>query len=195
MQHEPTMTHPTPQQGFTLLELMITVAIAAILLAVAIPSFQLTMARAQLTTKTNDFLAGLASARNEAIKNNTRAVMCASTNGTTCTAGGSWTGGWLVFVDTNRNGVLNAGETITNVRPAVNAIPAVHGLTIVGNATVNDTITFSSDGLLFGLPGTVQVCNLGNALPNLPPDLEKARDIVINRVGRTRIEAAVGTCP
>jgi len=182
------MTHPTPQQGFTLLELMITVAIAAILLAVAIPSFQNTMARAQLTTKTNDFLAGLASAHNEAIKNNTRAVMCASTNGAACN-GTAWTNGWLVFVDTDRDGVLDAGETITNVRPAVN------GLTIVGNATVNDTITFSSDGLLFGLPGTVQVCNLGNALPNVPPNLEKARDIVINAVGRTRIDAAVGTCP
>jgi len=194
MQHEPTMTHPTPQQGFTLLELMITVAIAAILLAVAIPSFQLTMARAQLTTKTNDFLAGLTNARNEAIKNNTRAVMCASTDGATCT-GGTWTGGWIVFVDTDRDGVLDAGETITNVHPAVNAIPAVHGLTIEGSANVSNTITFSSDGLLFSSPGTVQVCNLGNALPNVSPNLEKARDIVINAVGQTRIDAAVGTCP
>ncbi len=187
------MTHPTPQQGFTLLELMITVAIAAILLAIAIPSFQSTIARSQLTTKTNDFLTGLASARTEAIKNNTRAVMCASTNGTTCT-GAPWTGGWLVFVDTDRDGALDAGEAITKVSQVTN------DLSVEGTATVNGAVAtpiiFGSDGTLFNnAGGTVRVCKATTALPAN----ENARDIFISTVGTSRVAIptglAAGTCP
>ncbi len=189
------MSNSTPaQQGFTLLELMITVAIAAILLAIAIPSFESTIARSQLTTKTNDFLAGLASARTEAIKNNTRVVMCASANGTTCT-GAPWTGGWLVFIDTDRDGALDAGETITKVSQVTS------DLSVVGTATVNGAaatpIAFSPDGTLFrNAGGTVRVCKATTALPAN----ENARDIVINGVGTPRVQRpnpaiAVGTCP
>lgn len=191
------MTHPTPQQGFTLLELMITIAIAAILLAIAIPSFQSTIARSQLTTKTNDFLAGLASARTEAIKNNTRAVMCASANGVACN-GAAWTGGWLVFVDADRDGVLDAGEVITKVGQVTN------DLVVLGRNPLGTRVTYGADGTLFEtpanaalLPSVIRVCKATTALPAN----ENARDIVINAVGLARTQApspaiaAAGTCP
>lgn len=181
---------PNPARGFTLVELMVTIAIAAILLSIAIPSFQATMAKSQLASHTNEFLAAMATARNEAIKNNTHGLLCASTDGASCN-GTAWSNGWIVCVDTNRNGNCNAGEQVSNIRSAIN------GLSIQGNASVATGIRFGSDGLLFGLPGTVRVCKATTALPAN----ENARDIVINTVGRTRVQApnpaiaTAGTCP
>lgn len=187
------MSHTTPphfQQGFTLLEVMITVSIASILLAIAVPSFQSTMARAQLTTQTNNFVAAIASARNEAIKNNARTVLCASSGGTSCN-GAAWTQGWIVFIDTDQDNVVDVGEVITTVGQATN------DLVMLGNANIANRIRFGPDGLLAVVNnGTIRVCKATNALPAN----ENARDIVINRTGRPRVQApspaiALGTCP
>ncbi|GAB2491189.1 GspH/FimT family pseudopilin [Arenimonas alkanexedens] len=89
---QPSLTHSReqpPQAGFTLLELVITVAVLAIALAVAIPSFQGITNRNRLTAVTNELLAASQLARMEAIRRNERVVVCPTTNGSTC-SGGNW---------------------------------------------------------------------------------------------------------
>ncbi len=182
------------QRGFTLLELMITVAILAIILAIGVPSFLSTIAKSQITTQTNNMLAALNTTRMLAIKNNTGFSICASSDGASCTANTAWNQGWIIFRDTNRNRAVD-GEAISNVGTAVPT------LNITGPAAIT-AITFGADGALFfpvPAPNDIElrVCKTTTALPAN----QNARDILINAVGRTHSElpspaiTTAGACP
>lgn len=83
--------------GFTLLELMVTIAVAAVLLSLAVPSFSDATLSGKLAASANDLVAGVAVGRSEAIKRNSVARMCVSTNGTSCGSGG-WEQGWIIII-------------------------------------------------------------------------------------------------
>ena len=100
----------TVQSGFTLIELMVTIAVLAVLLGLALPSFQGSLRSNRVATATNDMLASLALARSEAIRSTRGGGVCASNDGATC--GGTWGDGWLVWGDTNGNEALDDGETV-----------------------------------------------------------------------------------
>ena len=99
------------QSGFTLIELVVTISVAAILMALAVPSFRSTIQNNRVTGQANEFVTSLTLARSEAIKRGRNATVCISSDGTSCT-GSNWAGGWLVWVDSNGDGVLGAGETV-----------------------------------------------------------------------------------
>lgn len=101
---------PDRHSGFTLIELMITIAVAAVLLAIGLPSFQQSLRSNRVATATNEMIGALSLARGEAIRNNGGGAVCPSTNGTAC--GGAWSDGWLVWADTNGNSALDAGEAV-----------------------------------------------------------------------------------
>lgn len=111
------------RSGFSLIELMITLAVAAVFATLAAPSFQAMIMNNRLTSIANDLLADLATARNEASKRRGRVTLCKNDNAgaadTACSTSSSWSDGWLVFVDTNNNGTLDAGETILRVHQAL----------------------------------------------------------------------------
>lgn len=83
------------QGGFTLVELMVTIAVMAILLMIAVPSFIDLVLGSKLGAYANNFAASAYMARSEAIKRNAVVTLCVSSNGTSCAAGG-WEQGWIV---------------------------------------------------------------------------------------------------
>jgi type IV fimbrial biogenesis protein FimT len=85
--------------GFTLIELMVTLAVAAIALGIAIPSFNQTMRNNSSSALGSELAGALNYARSEAVKRAKRVSMCASSNGATCLAANNWKEGWLVFID------------------------------------------------------------------------------------------------
>ena len=96
--------------GFTLIELMVTIAIVAILLAIALPSFESSIRSNTVATTTNELMGSLALARSEAIRNPGGAVICTSLDGATC--GGTWNDGWIVGPDLDADGTLGVGDRV-----------------------------------------------------------------------------------
>ena len=98
--------------GYTLMELLVAVAVAAILAMVAIPKFNYSMRNNRGVSDANSIVSILTLARSEAIKRDVTVSVCATTDGTSCiTTGTAWENGMLVFVDYNGNGVYESGGT------------------------------------------------------------------------------------
>lgn len=89
-------------RGFTLIELMVAVAIVSIGLAVALPSFRGFSVRQQVVQAGNELVADLALARNEALRRGVRVELQANAGG--------WNTGWNVVADTNRDGQVDAAD-------------------------------------------------------------------------------------
>jgi type IV fimbrial biogenesis protein FimT len=97
------------QSGFTLIELMVVVGIMALLLALAVPSFESTINSGRLTGAANELVASIQTARMESVRRNRRAIVCLSANPNTAAPSCSTTNptGWFTFLDANANGVFN----------------------------------------------------------------------------------------
>ena len=136
--------------GFTLLELMVTIFVVAILVGVGVPSFVRTIQTSRMATSANDLVTSIHRARSEAVKRRVPVTLCASNNplaaAPACNVGGN-IGGWVVFVDDadidgngqpDGNITIDAGEIILEAHPA---LPAQ--LTVSSDAAF---ISFTSNG-------------------------------------------------
>lgn len=84
-------------RGFTLVEMMVAIAILAVLAMLAVPSYREASLSSQLSAVANELLASVQLARSEAIKRNRVVRLCTSVNGTTCAGTGDWSQGWIVL--------------------------------------------------------------------------------------------------
>lgn len=114
------------ESGFTLIELMIAVALVAILLATAVPALDDFTNNSRQTGAINDFVSAMHLARNTAITTNSRVTMCPSAGGANCELTG-WNSGWIVFRDANSNGNRDAGETIVTAAVSVDRLTIQSG--------------------------------------------------------------------
>jgi type IV fimbrial biogenesis protein FimT len=87
-------------RGFTLVELMVTIAVFALLVAIGVPTFREVALGGRLSAAANNLLASVQLARSEAIKRNLAVTLCASTDGTSCDDGADWNQGWIVHDST-----------------------------------------------------------------------------------------------
>lgn len=116
--------------GFTLIELLAVLTIAAILAVIAVPSFMQSLANARSTGAANDLLAGFYNARSHAIRLGRNVVVCRSVTAAaaspTCSAAAAgafaandWAAGWVIFVDDDADGTIDAAEVIVAAQQAV----------------------------------------------------------------------------
>ena len=98
------------KQGFTLLELLITLTIFMILIGIAIPSYRIISERNQANAEIIQLYRTIQLARSEAIKHNEIMCLCGSSNQKSCD--GDWSAGYILFVDKDANGVVGASEMI-----------------------------------------------------------------------------------
>ena len=177
--------HPRRLAAFTLVELMIALAILAILLGIALPSFGNAMEAARSTDAKAALLASITRAVNRATVTGTRAVLCPSSDGDACSGGFDWSAGWIVFMDRNANRERDAGERL------VLAEDALGGEVRLRSSTGRRRIVFQGNGGNAGSNVTFTLCDgRGPA---------KAETIVLNNRGRLRYgsptpEAAAAAC-
>lgn len=179
--------------GFTMIELLVALAVFAILLAIAVPSFQVVTNINRLAGGANEIMAGLQLARVEAVRRNERVIFCRSDDGSTCNATvGTW-GGWLVFADTNADDTPQADEILRTEAIAPR-------LEVQGSASINgvsNAIAFRSDGLARDSGGAALLTGrIGVCIPTVRPD-DNARDVLIGSGGRLAVNSnsQAGLCP
>ncbi len=165
--------------GFTLVELMMTVAVIAIVAAVALPSFEDITKRNRATTIANTMLATLAYARSEAAIRSVNVQISPTDNV-------NWANGWQVIADTNNDNAFTAADTVLKVYGGISNHST---LTLDNNILANGTIQFQPSGQLAlsagGLPAAEQFTY--RALTNCNPGRTYKRIILLSPGGMTRI--------
>ncbi|WP_164738831.1 GspH/FimT family pseudopilin [Xanthomonas euvesicatoria] len=168
--------------GFSLVELMVTVAVLAIVAAIAIPSFTGLINSSRLTASANEVLASMQLARSEAVQRNQTVLICPSSNASTC-GSGSWNQ-WIVMVKSTSE-VLRVGTA--KVPLLIQASPA-----IVSNG---NAIEFRADGLARDSTGALLVASVSSCLTtNKPPENVRVVVIVSGSRAAVRTGASDVTC-
>ncbi len=156
------MKTPKSIRGVTLIELMTTLSVAAVVLTLGVPSFrgiQLSMQRAQVSSS---LTASFTLARSEAARRAVSVTVCPSSNGTSCAGdpGTDWKSGWIVFTDVDSDGAVDSGDerldTVRFERPvfkldAANALGSRITFASSGFPASTGTFTYEDDQMTCGL--------------------------------------------
>ena len=182
--------------GFTLIELMVTVVLIGILLAVGMPSLKSLTQGNLVVEASNELVSAMHMARSEAIKLNSRVSICESSNGTSCSATGDWRNGWIVFIDAAGNGDLNNTGAPCENNVATDCLLRVHegftenDMTITGLDQDNlaaTAFTFSSIGLPKDALGVLQSGVFAVCSFDADDNIVHSRAVILNFSGRVRI--------
>src|SRR5580693_8818391 len=136
--------------GFTLVEVVITMAVAAILLSIAVPSFRYVTNSNRIAGELNGLLGDLQFARAEAIKEGRTVTVCVSVDGATCANSTTWQSGWIVFSDPTDVGVVDPGETILRWQKTFSSTDTFVASNILSPVTLS-AITFNREGYAIGI--------------------------------------------
>ncbi len=143
MQRRGPSSQITAMAGFTMVELMIVIAIVAILLAIALPSFQGSLRSNRVATTSNELMASVALARSEAVRSARGSGLCASADGATCA--GSWDDGWMVWIDGDGDGAPGgATDLVKRVNHGNDKLALAS--TVTAGAGAADTVLFDGRG-------------------------------------------------
>lgn len=167
-------------KGFTLIELIITLMVAATLMAAAVPSFTTTIMNNRRLSQINELVGALTLARSEAVKRKTAISLCKSSDGNSC-SGTGWEDGWIIFANDNDDNDRDSGEEILRVYAKL-----PDGNTLRGNGNISNYLSYRPDGFS-NTNGTFTLCDSRGAV--------QARGVVISMTGRARIKSDSLACP
>ena len=182
------MAH-TRSAGFSMTELVITMAIVSILLTIGIPSFKYVTTSNRIATELNGLLGDMQYARSVAIKEGLPVTVCASSDGQTCDGTSLWENGWIVFLDSNDDQAVDNGEVVMRVQPGFATFSSTD--TFQPQAGSFTYITFNREG--YAATGNAGIVTL--QLHDLTNGTQWTRCLAITPVGMLSSEkAGVGAC-
>jgi type IV fimbrial biogenesis protein FimT len=173
--------------GFTLLEMLIAVSIIAILMAIAVPSFDYVNNRIIAKSQVENLQRSLSMARQTALTKNRQTIVCPSGNGNTCSNDNDWSYGFMVFVDKNRDEAFSAAEDqlieyvagVRNVATRQDTSSFTHTL----KSSRTSEVIFSGQGDAAGTNQTFTFCD---------GQQQKRFELTVSNTGRTQVKTLVG---
>lgn len=181
------------QAGFKLLELATTLTILAVLASVGMSNWTGLAEKEAVKGHVNALLGAMRFARSEALKKNSRVVICprdlagapvAGTYPCDTRTGAAWDKGWIIFVDQNGSNQYEAGDTLLREQGAL----AGSGGIAMNNGNQGDRIVFRNSGILFfGASNIKFLPASGNAV--------RGAMVCISMQGRARVLPIADSCP
>jgi type IV fimbrial biogenesis protein FimT len=176
---------PGQVRAFGLIELLVALFVAVLLLGLAVPAYGDWVASQELMNEARHLADSMNMARAAAINSGHRVNLCQTAGGGQCLNAGRWEGGWILYVDGNRNGQVDAEEKVLWTEQ-----PAAPGITLAANGPLLHYVSYTSLGHARMLNGALQmgtftVCRSGR----------KAIDVVLAHSGRVRIAKTNANCP
>ena len=129
------------ERGFTLIELMVTIAIAGILIGLSASPMSQMFATNRVQSEASSFVSDLMYARSEAIRRGQPVSLCASANSTSCLGTNAWGSGWVVFPDSTQ-----CGSTVSPGTSQLRVRAGFKGTDTLGGMTAKSCVTFNRDG-------------------------------------------------
>jgi len=164
------------KSGFTLLELLIAIALIGIVTALALPSMRSFGQNDRLTTNINTMIGHLAYARSEAVKRSTQVSICISSDAATCT-GSDWEEGWMVYVDADGNGSFDAATVNEDILRVNQALDGNNNIT--PTAAYTNQVTYDNRGFVTATGGFLLCDGRTGAF---------GKTITISNTGRVRFQ-------
>lgn len=184
MGHSNTCNTAVQGNGFTVLEMLLVLAITAILLIIGIPALQSYEMRQRMSAALDLLHTHLALARNEAIRFRTQVVACPGEPESGCTEVADWSDGWIVFGDLNGDRQYQDTETILRVEPGLEQV-------VIRSSSGRANLRFYPNGSAPGSNSSITFCDQRGPV--------SARKLVISNSGRIRREEAqeinASNCP
>ncbi|HYM35762.1 MAG TPA: GspH/FimT family pseudopilin [Steroidobacteraceae bacterium] len=174
--------------GFTLIETMVTLSVAAVLAAIAVPNMSSFVKNGRLTTGANDMLHSFQVARSEAIKRQKNVVVCASSDGATCNYGAF--SSWIVFEDTNGDWQRTPDEALIENHAALDS-------SVTAYTNNSGIVSYGATG--FALPAggsgktptsSIVLCDSRGNQSAGGTD-STAREVVIDQTGHVRVSKSI----
>lgn len=163
-------------RGVTLIELMVTIAVLGVLLAVGVPSFAALSRQWQQDAALDSFVGDLRLARSTATRMSRPVVVCAIDGTGACSGLNEWSTGWMVFSDLDTDGEFDAGEPVIAQRGAQAGIGSI---AVASNKAPLGKVRFRGNGSLVDGSRTVSLVPMNANAPT--------RSIILNSIGRARV--------
>ncbi len=184
---------PKTQTGFTLYELLTTMLIVGVVLAIGVPNMQSFRQNSRMTSTANDLHSSIYVARSEAARSKAIVTVCASADSmaTTPTCGGELEAGWIIFADTDGDIVVDAGEVVLKRFPVIE--PGI----VINTPGPDDYFSFAATGLgrgnVLASPAlaTAILCDLRGNIRGAGGK-STARVLVVTPLGRATVLADEG---
>ncbi len=173
LQHSGHVNH---NLGITLIELLITLTLIAIIVVAATPSLTDALQKQRLTAGLDRLTADILLARSESVKSGDHSIICPTSTGTACSKQADWHRGWMVFSDTNKNGEFDRDEPLHRVQNRLHYIRAkAYNQRLQIIFTKTGSTLLSNTTIIFC--GTRNVNNALSLLVNSAGQIKVNRDI------------------
>lgn len=161
-----------------------TLTVTGLLMALAAPTFRTLLLKRAVQAAADALVGDLRLARSEAVKRSTTVSVCSSADGVACSNAAAWRSGWIVFVDTDGDGNLDADDTVLRVQEAWSAVASIASAT---PAVDRRFFTFQATGMARAATQTFLITPAGEAVADL------SRLVCVSMQGRAALRASGST--
>jgi len=166
------MSNRTENQGFTLIELMITLAVAAVVLTLAVPSLGDLQQRNRQAAAANELVAHLNVARLHAVTYREITIACPADSTLECGGHNRWHDGWIVFRDPDRDNRPNDAADLLRVGTGLEGLWS--------DSAGRTLVRYRPEGNAYGTNQTIKLCD--------PGGVTRPRAVIISNPGRPRVD-------